>query len=120
MNITIIMTAIAGAATIAWPFCHTIPNIIGISILYGYDMLFLFPNKNEFMRADRFSSGAWLALIGSTVGQMGGIEDLGRRLGAINTIAGIGTLCGPPVSGLFADSRLGYIAVGYFAGEDIV
>jgi hypothetical protein len=51
---------------------------------------------------------------------MGGIEDLGRRLGAINTIAGVGTLCGPPISGLFADSRLGYIAVGYFAGEDIV
>ncbi|KAJ7327511.1 MFS general substrate transporter [Mycena albidolilacea] len=98
MNIMTIMTASAGAATIAWPFCRTIPNITGISVLYG------------------FTSGAWLALIGSTVGQMGGIEDLGRRLGAINTIAGVGTLCGPPISGLFADSRLGYIAVGYFAG----
>jgi hypothetical protein len=51
---------------------------------------------------------------------MGGIEDLGRRLGAINIIAGIGTLCGPPISGLFAGSRLGYIVVGYFAGEDVV
>ncbi|KAJ7803447.1 hypothetical protein B0H14DRAFT_2384528 [Mycena olivaceomarginata] len=93
------MTAIAGGATIAWPFCRTIPSITGISILYG------------------FSSGAWL---GSTVGQMGGIEDLGRRLGAINIIAGIGTLCGPPISGLLPGSRLGYIVVGYFAGEDVV
>ncbi|KAJ7712357.1 MFS general substrate transporter [Mycena metata] len=99
MNIMIIMTVIAGAATIAWPFCRTIPNITGISIVYG------------------FSSGAWIILIVSTVGQMGGIEDLGRRLGAINTIAGVGALCGPPISGLFADSRLGYIAVGYFAGS---
>jgi hypothetical protein len=51
---------------------------------------------------------------------MGGIEDLGRRFGAMNTIAGIRTLCGPPIGGLFAGSRLGFIAVGYFAGEDIV
>ncbi|KAJ7480328.1 hypothetical protein B0H11DRAFT_2193869 [Mycena galericulata] len=66
MNITTIMTALAGATTIAWPFCRTIPSITVISILYG--------------------SGAWFALIG----QMGGIEDIGRRIGVINTIAGIG------------------------------
>ncbi|KAJ6552673.1 major facilitator superfamily domain-containing protein, partial [Mycena vulgaris] len=102
MNVMTTMTAIAGGATIAWPFCRTIPNITGIAILYG------------------FSSGALVVLIVSTVGQMGGIEDLGRRLGAINTIAGVGMLCGPPISGLFADSRLGYIAVGYFAGSALL
>ncbi|KAJ7025653.1 hypothetical protein C8F04DRAFT_1191232 [Mycena alexandri] len=31
---------------------------------------------------------------------------------------GIGTICGPLISGLFVDTSLGYIAVGYFAGED--
>ncbi|KAJ7661964.1 major facilitator superfamily domain-containing protein [Mycena polygramma] len=99
MNVMTIMTAVAGVATVAWPFCRTIPKITGISILYG------------------FSSGAWIALIGSAIGQMGGIEDIGRRIGMANTIAGLGTLCGPPISGLFANSRLGYTAVGYFAGS---
>ncbi|KAJ6468798.1 major facilitator superfamily domain-containing protein [Mycena sanguinolenta] len=102
MNIMTILTAVAGGSTIAWPFCRTIPSMVGISILYG------------------FSSGAWLALIGSAVGQMGSIDDLGRRIGAINTVAGIGAVCGPPISGLFADSKLGYIAVGYFAGSAIL
>ncbi|KAJ7730923.1 major facilitator superfamily domain-containing protein [Mycena olivaceomarginata] len=102
MNVMTTMTAIAGGATIAWPFCRTIPNITGIAILYG------------------FSSGALVVLLVSTVGQMGGIEDLGRRLGAINTIAGVGMLCGPPISGLFVNSRLGYIAVGYFAGSALL
>ncbi|KAF7373937.1 MFS general substrate transporter [Mycena sanguinolenta] len=102
MNVVTIFTAVAGGATIAWPFCRTIPSIVGISILYG------------------FASGAWLALIGSAVGQMGSIDDLGRRIGAINTVAGIGAVCGPPISGLFADSKLGYIAVGYFAGSAIL
>ncbi|KAJ7799656.1 hypothetical protein B0H14DRAFT_2387918 [Mycena olivaceomarginata] len=99
INIMTIMTVIAGSATIEWPFCRTIPSITGISIVYGYDLLS--PAKNLFR-------------------QMGGIEDLGRRFGVMNTIAGIGTLCGPPIGGLFAGSRLGFIAVGYFAGEDIV
>jgi len=102
MNIITIFTAMTGVATIAWPFCRTIPKITGISIVYG------------------FFSGAWIALIGAASGQMGGIEDIGRRIGAVNTIAGIGALCGPPISGLFENSRLGYIAVGYFAGSAVL
>ncbi|KAF8134132.1 major facilitator superfamily domain-containing protein [Mycena galopus ATCC 62051] len=99
LNIMTIMTVLTGVATIAWPFCRTIPRIIGISVLYG------------------FSSGAWPALIGASIGQMGGMEDIGRRIGTVLTVAGITVLCGPPVSGVFADSRLGYIAVGYFAAK---
>ncbi|KAJ7783965.1 major facilitator superfamily domain-containing protein [Mycena maculata] len=102
MNIAALMTAFTGVTTIAWPFCRTIPRITVISVLYG------------------FFSGAWIALIGSMVGQMGGIEDIGRRIGALNTIAGIGTVCGPPISGLFASTSLGYIAVGYFAGAALL
>ncbi|KAJ7879155.1 major facilitator superfamily domain-containing protein [Mycena leptocephala] len=102
MNIMTAMTALTGVSTIAWPFCRTVASITGISILYG------------------FCSGAWIALIGSALGQLGGIEDIGRRIGMINTLAGIGTLCGPPISGIFADSRLGYIAVGYFAGSALL
>ncbi|KAF7373923.1 MFS general substrate transporter [Mycena sanguinolenta] len=101
MNIMTIFTAVAGGSTIAWPFCRTVPSIVGISILYG------------------FSSAAWNTLTGAVVGQMGSIDDMGRRVGAINTVGVIATLCGPPISGLFVDSRLGYIAVGYFAGSAI-
>ncbi|KAF8217349.1 MFS general substrate transporter [Mycena galopus ATCC 62051] len=99
MNILTIMTAIAGVGTLAWPFCRTVSSITGISVLVG------------------FSAGAWPALIGCVVGQMGGMEDIGRRMGVIHTLSGIGTLCGPPIFGLFVDSRLGYIAVGYFSGS---
>ncbi|KAJ7087163.1 MFS general substrate transporter [Mycena epipterygia] len=99
MNVMVIMTTLAGVTTFAWPFCRTIPTIIVISILYG------------------FFSGAWIALIGSTIGQMGGMEDIGSRVGAMNTVAGLGTLCGPPISGAFVGTALGYTAVGYFSGS---
>ena len=58
-------------------------------------------------------------MIGAVVGQMGAIDDIGRRIGVINTVAGVGTICGPPISGLFATSALGYTAVGYFAGAQM-
>jgi predicted MFS family arabinose efflux permease len=48
---------------------------------------------------------------------MGGPEDIGLRIGTVNTFIGIGTLCGPPLAGLLNDTRLGYAAVGYFGGE---
>lgn len=51
---------------------------------------------------------------------MGGIEDIGRRIGAINTVGGVGAVCGPPIAGLFASTALGYTAVGYFAGVHAV
>ncbi|KAF7344153.1 Mfs monocarboxylate transporter [Mycena venus] len=95
-NSMTIMTAIAGAASIAWSFCRTAPKN------YGH------------FRSLWVLLDAWLALIGSAVGQMGGVVDIGRRLGTINTIAGIGALCGPPISGFFTESRLGYVA-----GEDM-
>ncbi|KAJ7493693.1 major facilitator superfamily domain-containing protein [Mycena latifolia] len=102
MNVMVITTSLTGVMTFAWPFSRTVPTITVISILYG------------------FFSGGWIALIGSAIGQMGGIEDIGRRIGAANTIAGLGTLCGPPISGLFASTALGYTAVGYFAGSALL
>jgi MCP family monocarboxylic acid transporter-like MFS transporter 10 len=64
----------------------------------------------------RFSSGGWITLVAAVLGQMGGIDDIGRRIGAIHTVSGVGAVCGPPISGLFATSSLGYTAVGYLAG----
>ncbi|KAJ7054654.1 major facilitator superfamily domain-containing protein [Mycena amicta] len=102
MNISCIMVTLTGVATILWPLCRTIPSITVIACIYG------------------FTSGAWIALIGPMVGQMGSIKDIGRRIGALNTIGGLSTICGPPISGLFADSKMGYKAVGYFAGSTLI
>ncbi|KAJ7123542.1 MFS general substrate transporter [Mycena epipterygia] len=102
MNTMILMTALTGVTTFAWPFCRTVPTITVISILYG------------------FCSGTWLVLIGSTIGQMGGMDGIGHRIGMLNTIAGLSTVCGPPISGLFVNTELGYTAVGYFAGSALL
>ncbi|KAJ7641994.1 MFS general substrate transporter [Roridomyces roridus] len=90
MNITIITSVLTGVTTLM---------ITAISILYG------------------FFSGAWIALIGSIVGQMGHIEAIGRRLGVVNSLSSIATVCGPPISGLLTSSALGYKGVGFFAGS---
>jgi hypothetical protein len=50
---------------------------------------------------------------------MGGIEDIGRRIGAVHAFSGLSTLCGPPLAGLLLSTDLGYTAVGYFAGVNI-
>ncbi|KAJ7208531.1 major facilitator superfamily domain-containing protein [Mycena pura] len=102
INANTVMTTLAGVATIVWPHCRTIPSITVIASIYG------------------FTSGAWLALIGPMIGQLGNIDDIGRRMGTVHTIVGVSTICGPPISGLFADSKLGYMAVGYFAGDMII
>ncbi|KAJ7614783.1 MFS general substrate transporter [Roridomyces roridus] len=102
MNVTIVMTVLTGVSTYAWPFCRTVGKITVISIVYG------------------FFSGSWIALIGSIIGQMGDVDDMGRRLGVVNTLASVGTVCGPPISGLFTSSAVGYKGVGYFAGTALL
>ncbi|KAJ7907582.1 MFS general substrate transporter [Mycena leptocephala] len=91
------ITAI-GVITVVWPFCGTVASLSVIAILYG------------------FSIGAFSALAPVPIAAMGGTEDLGRRLGIINTVLGLGTLCGPPLAGLFLGTSLGYKAVGYYSG----
>jgi hypothetical protein len=62
-------------------------------------------------------AGAFPALSFVPVAAMGGTEDLGRRMGIVNTVLAIGGLCGPPLGGLLVSTSLGYKAVGYFAGS---
>ncbi|KAJ7087083.1 MFS general substrate transporter [Mycena epipterygia] len=102
MNVIIPMTAAVAAINIVWPHCRTETSYIVISVLYG------------------FMSGAYSALGPVPVAAMGGIEDLGRRIGIMNTVVGLGALCGPPLAGLLDGTSLGYTAVGYFAGGNLL
>ncbi|KAJ7084676.1 MFS general substrate transporter [Mycena epipterygia] len=98
MNVLIQTIAAIGVITIAWPFCGTVASLSVIGILYG------------------LCAGAFSALGQVPVAAMGGTEDLGRRMGTVNTVLGLGGLCGPPLGGLLTSTSLGYKAVGYFAG----
>ncbi|KAJ7873449.1 MFS general substrate transporter [Mycena leptocephala] len=98
MNALLQGIVVIGVITVVWPFCGTVASLSVISILYG------------------ISLGAFSALEPVPVAAMGGTEDLGRRIGIINTVRGLGTLCGPPLGGLLVSTNLGYKAVGYFAG----
>ncbi|KAJ7493761.1 MFS general substrate transporter [Mycena latifolia] len=98
MNVLIQTITFLAIITIIWPFCRTLPSLTVISILYG------------------LTSGSFSALGQVPVAAMGGPEDLGRRMGTVNTILGFGALCGPPLAGLLVETSLGLKAVGYFAG----
>ncbi|KAJ7696941.1 MFS general substrate transporter [Mycena rosella] len=102
MNVLIQGITAVGIITIAWPFCRTVASLSVIALLYG------------------FASGAWIALVLVPVAAMGGTEDLGRRLGVVNTVLGLGALCGPPLGGLLTSTSIGYEPVGYFSGLDIL
>ncbi|KAJ7815010.1 major facilitator superfamily domain-containing protein, partial [Mycena leptocephala] len=101
MNAHLQGIVVIGVITVVWPFCGTVASLSVISILYG------------------ISLGAFSALEPVPVAAMGGTEDLGRRIGIINTVRGLGTLCGPPLGGLLVSTNLGYKAVGYFAGGNV-
>ncbi|KAJ7452670.1 hypothetical protein B0H11DRAFT_2201167 [Mycena galericulata] len=60
-----------------------------------------------------FSNLALRAKI-SVVSPLGGIEDIGRRMEVINTVASFGVMYGPPISGLVA--YLAPVADGEFEG----
>lgn len=47
---------------------------------------------------------------------LGGVEDVGRRVGMGMTILALGALAGPPISGAVEHVTGGYKAVGIYAG----
>ncbi|KAJ7167220.1 major facilitator superfamily domain-containing protein [Mycena crocata] len=98
MNVLIQTILSIGVVTIVWPYCRTVASFTVISVIYG------------------LAAGAFSALGLVPVAAMGGTEDLGRRMGTINTVLGLGGLVGPPLGGLLTSTRLGYKAVGFFAG----
>ncbi|KAG7087558.1 hypothetical protein E1B28_013513 [Marasmius oreades] len=96
------MTVIAGVLTYAWPFARSQGGLIAIAVLYG------------------FSSGAFISTFILPVYGMGEMDDVGRRTGTVMSIAAIGALVGPPISGAINDVSGGFEAVGYYAGTMIL
>ncbi|KAF8192295.1 major facilitator superfamily domain-containing protein [Mycena galopus ATCC 62051] len=98
MNVIVVASIFVAALTMIWPHCRSVASITVLSVFYG------------------FISAPYTALSYVPSAAMGGPEDIGLRIGTLNTFIGIGTLCGPPLAGLLNDTRLGYAAVGYFGG----
>ncbi|KAJ7493772.1 MFS general substrate transporter, partial [Mycena latifolia] len=98
MNVLIQVIIGIGVITIAWPFCSTVASFSAVALLYGLTV------------------GAFSTLGQVPVAAMGGTEDVGRRIGTVNTALGVGGLCGPPLGGLLLSTSLGYKAVGFFSG----
>ncbi|KAJ8074988.1 hypothetical protein PM082_019315 [Marasmius tenuissimus] len=96
------MTLFAGIFTYAWPFARSQESLLAIAILNG------------------FFTGAFVATFVLPVYGMGEIDDVGRRTGMIMTIAAIGALIGPPISGAINDATDGFEAVGYYAGSMVL
>lgn len=63
------------------------------------------------------AQGGFVSLLPVPVIGMGGIQDLGRRLGTSMAFLSVGVVVGPPISGAIYTSTGGFEAVGYYAGK---
>lgn len=96
------MTIIAGAVTYAWPFARSLASMIVVAVIYG------------------FTSGAHVTSAVDPIYGFGDISDVGRRTGTAFSIAALGAVAGPPISGAINASTKGFEAVGYYAGSVIM
>ncbi|PBK73129.1 MFS general substrate transporter [Armillaria solidipes] len=96
------MTIIAGAITYAWPFARTLASMIVVTVIYG------------------FSSGAYVSSFLIPVFELGEISDIGRRTGTTMSMAALGAVAGPPISGAIYTATGGFEAMGYYAGSAIM
>ncbi|KAH9852390.1 MFS general substrate transporter [Lenzites betulinus] len=96
------LTFIAGIMTYAWPFAQTQGSLIAIAVLYG------------------LSSGAFVAIFGAPLVNMGAIAEVGMRTGMAFSIMSLGALAGPPISGAIFDHTGSFENVGYYAGTTVM
>ena len=66
---------------------------------------------------DSFSSATWVTAFQLPAYALGDVEDAGRRVGMMMTIASLGALAGPPISGALNRATGGYAIPGYYAGS---
>jgi MFS transporter, MCT family, solute carrier family 16 (monocarboxylic acid transporters), member 10 len=121
LNFIAPMSIMAGVMTYVWPFATTKGSLIAVALLYGYacasspipigrNVVLIYITSNRFFSGGY--SGSWL----TPVYFLGEIEDVGRRLGVVMTIASLGALAGPPISGAINKATGGFEVVGYYAG----
>ncbi|KAK0451990.1 MFS general substrate transporter [Desarmillaria tabescens] len=95
-------TIITAGLTYVWPFARILPSMIIVAIIYG------------------FSSGAYASSFLTPIFELGEIGDLGRRTGMTMSVAALGALAGPPISGAIHTVTGGFEVVGYYAGSTIL
>ncbi|PBK73137.1 MFS general substrate transporter [Armillaria solidipes] len=95
-------TIIAGLLTYAWPFARSLAAMIAVAVIYG------------------FSSGAYISSFLIPIIELGEISDIGRRTGMAFSIAALGAVAGPPISGAINTATGGFEAMGYYAGSAIM
>ena len=89
---------VAGVLTLIWPYTRGTAALVTLAVTYGA------------------SSGAMAALLPAPMMALGENADVGRRTGMYLTIASLGALAGPPISGAINHYTGRYTAVGIFAG----
>ncbi|CAE6413771.1 unnamed protein product [Rhizoctonia solani] len=102
LNALIPSTLVTGIATFAWPFARSDSSLIAIACVYGGSL--------------GFFTGTWQM----PPATMGGVDDVGRRIGMLMSIITIGAVAGPPSSGAIRDATGSFEYVGYYAGSIIV
>jgi len=105
INTLIPLTLVAAGTTFAWPYCTTKAALIPLAIIYG------------------ISSGAFMGLCAATPASPSNPvdpRDHGRRVGMLFSIAAIGSLVGPPISGAIHDRYGGFHEMSIYAGCTIV
>ncbi|KAJ7066477.1 major facilitator superfamily domain-containing protein [Mycena amicta] len=102
LNVLAPMTLIAAGMTFAWPFARSQSSLIVVAALYGV------------------MSGTYVSVFPMPILNMGEVSDIGRRTGMALTIAALGALAGPPISGAINTATGGFEAMGYYAGSTVV
>ncbi|KAI5997685.1 MFS general substrate transporter [Pisolithus orientalis] len=98
LNAMIPFTSLAGILTFSWPYASSQRELIAISLIYG------------------FASGTYVSLFVAPPMAMGDVGDVGRRMGMFMTIAALGMLAGPPISGAIIARTGGFKDPGFYAG----
>ncbi|KAJ7696439.1 MFS general substrate transporter [Mycena rosella] len=96
------MTLIAAGMTFAWPYARSQGALIAVAVLYG------------------MVSGVYVSVFSLPLFRLGDVADIGRRTGMALSIAALGALAGPPISGAINTATGGFVAVGYYAGSTII
>ncbi|KAI6040590.1 MFS general substrate transporter [Pisolithus marmoratus] len=99
LNTMIPFTGLAGILTFVWPYASSQGVLISISVLYG------------------FASGTYVSLFVAPPMAMGGVGDVGRRVGMFLTIAALGTLLGTPISGAINARTGDFTDPGFYAAH---
>ncbi|KAJ7931716.1 major facilitator superfamily domain-containing protein [Mycena leptocephala] len=102
LNVLVPMTLVAAGMTFAWPHARTQASLIVIAALYGV------------------VSGTYVSTFPLPIFALGEVADVGRRTGMALTIAALGALAGPPISGAINTATGGFEAVGFYAGGTIL